>query len=127
MVLPDWRRQLHQRIEELVRVIRSLDTRHPQIRACLSHHRIRCGRPNCHCARGPGHWRWSLSFKSARGMHSRTLSDVELREVAAGAEAYRRFRQIRARAARIFRDILRRIDRIQGALAKSPKPPPKPT
>lgn len=126
MALPEWRRDLQQQIEEFVRVLRSLDTRRPQIRASLYRHRIRCGHPRCHCARGPGHWRWCLSFESARGRHTRSLSEEELRDVAPGAEAYRRYRKIRAHAARLFRGILRLIDRIQTALEKSPKPPPMP-
>lgn len=127
MALPEWRRQLRERVEELLRVLRSLDTYHPQIRASLYHHRIRCGRPNCHCADGPGHWRWCLSFKSIRGSHTRSLSDQEVRALAPGAQAYRRFRQTRARAARLFREILKLIDRMGEALSKSPRPPPKST
>ena len=125
MNLPEWRRDLQRHVDEFARVVRTLDTRHPQIRASLYRHRIRCGRPGCHCARGPGHWRWCLSFESARGRHTRTLSEEELRKVLPGAEAYRRFRQTRAQAARLFRTILKRIDRIQKALEKTPRPPPK--
>lgn len=127
MDIADRRRELTQRVEELARLLRSLDTRRPQIRASLYRHRIRCGRPNCHCARGPGHWRWCLSFESVRGRHTRSLSADEVRQVTPGAEAYRRFRQIRARATRLFREILAMVDRIQRALEKSPKPPRKPT
>ena len=127
MSLPERRQQLHLRVAEFVRVIQSLDTRNPQIRASLYRHRIRCGRSNCHCAKGPGHWRWCLSFESARGRHTRSLSEEEVRKISPGAEAYRNFRQIRARAARLFREILQLIDRIQKALEKSPRPPPKPT
>lgn len=126
MDMPDARRELRRRVEELARLLRSLETRRPQIRASLYHHRIRCGRPNCHCARGPGHWRWCLSFESARGRHTRSLSEQELRQLSPGAQAYRDFRQIRARAARLFREILKLIDRIGKALEKPPRPPPRP-
>ncbi len=127
MDLADRRRELTQRVEGLARLLRSLDTRRPQIRASLYRHRIRCGRPNCHCARGPGHWRWCLSFESVRGRHTRSLSEEEVRKLSPGAQAYREFRQIRARAAGLFREILQLLDRIQKALEKSPRPPPKPT
>jgi hypothetical protein len=119
------RRELSLRIEELARLLRSLHTRRPQIRASLYRHRIRCGRPTCHCAGGPGHWRWCLSFESARGRHTRSLSEEEARKLFPGTQAYREFRQIRARAARLFRSILTLIDRIQESLAKSPRPPPR--
>jgi hypothetical protein len=124
MGLLEWRRDLDRRLVEFARVVRALDTRHPQICASLYRHRIRCGRPRCHCADGPGHERWCLSFESSRGRHTRTLSEEELRQVMPGAEAYRRFRQTRAQAARVFRSILTLIDRIQKSLAKSPRPPP---
>lgn len=123
MGLPEWRQELHQRAEEIVRLLDGLDTRHAQIRASLYRHRVRCGRPNCHCAQGPGHWRSCLSFESSRGRHTRSLSEEELRELAPGAEAYRRYRQARARAARLFRRILALVDRIQKTLARPPRPP----
>ena len=119
------RRELSQKIEDLARLLRSLDTRRPQICASLYRHRIRCGRPTCHCAGGPGHWRWCLSFESARGRHTRSLSEEALRKLSPGARAYRDFRQIRAQAARLFRSILTLVDRIQKSLAKSPRPPPR--
>lgn len=123
MGLPEQRRELYRHVQDLVRVLESLDTHHAQIRASLYRHRIRCGRPNCHCARGPGHWRTCLSFESSRGRHTRSLSEEELRELGPGAEAYRKYRQVRARAARLFRRILALVDRIQKTLARPPRPP----
>jgi hypothetical protein len=125
MDISERRRELTRRIEELDRLLRSLDTRRPQICASLYRHRIRCGRPTCHCAGGPGHWRWCLSFESPRGRHTRSLSEEELRKLSPGAQAYRDFRQIRAQAAGLFRSILTLIDRIQKSLAKTPRPPPR--
>lgn len=123
MELPEQRRELYRHVGDLVRVLESLDTRHAQIRSSLYQHRIRCGRPNCHCAQGPGHVRWCLSFESSRGRHTRSLSEEELRDLAPGAEAYRRYRQLRAEVCRLFRRILALVDRIQKTLARSPKPP----
>jgi hypothetical protein len=98
--------------------VRSLDLHRSQIRASLYRHRIRCGHPSCHCARGPGHLRWCLSFASPKGRHTRSLSARELRAVQAGAEAYRRYRQVRAQAARRAREIFELIDRLGGALER---------
>ena len=123
MELPELRRELYQHAEELVRVLESLDTHHAQIRASLYRHRIRCGRPNCRCARGPGHWRSCLSFVSPRGRHTRSLSEEELRKLAPGAAANPRYRQVRARATRLFRRILVLVDRIQKTLTRPLKPP----
>jgi hypothetical protein len=120
MTVSGLRQELSRRLKELVRLLKSLNTHHPQVRASLYRHRVRCGRPNCHCADGPGHWRWCLSFASGGSRHTRTLSPKEVAEVSAGAQAYRRYRQSRARAARLFRDILDLVDRIQKALARPP-------
>lgn len=118
MALPELRAKLFSRLVEFDRLVRSLDLFRAQIRASLYRHRVRCGRPECHCAEGPGHLRWCLSFSSARGRHTRSLSVAELGKVEAAARAYRRYRELRARAAREAREIFRLIDRIGGALQR---------
>ncbi len=118
MPLPDWRRQLLERLREFDRLVRRLDLYRSQIRASLYRHHIRCGRPGCHCAQGPGHPRWCLSFASPKGRHTRSLSATEIGRVQAAAEAYRRYRQVRAQAARKAREIFALIDRIGGALER---------
>lgn len=123
MGLPEWRRQLYQDLQSMVRLLETLDTQHSQIRASLYRQRIRCGRANCHCAQGPGHLRWCLSFESSRGRHTRSLSVAELEDLAPRVEAYRRYRQLRAQATRLFRRILILVDRIQKRLVRSPRPP----
>lgn len=118
MPLPELRRELRGRIDEFDRVLRGLDSYRSLVRASLYRHRIRCGHPGCRCARGAGHPRWCLSFSSARGRHTRTLSAEELRQVTPAAEAYRRYRRVRARAARLVQQIFRLIDRIQKGLER---------
>lgn len=122
MKLSGRRQELGRCLEELAEAVKSLDTRNSQLRASLYQQRIRCGRPTCHCADGPGHPRWCLAFASARGRHTRTLSREELRDVTASAERYRRYRQIRARIAVVCRKVLRLVDQIQSDLARSPRP-----
>jgi hypothetical protein len=109
---------LLERLKEFDRLVRSLDLHRCQIRASLYRHHIRCGHASCHCAQGPGHARWCLSFASPKGRHTRSLSARELRVVQAGAEAYRRYRKVRAQAARRAREIFDLIDRIGGALQR---------
>ena len=113
---PDWRRRLLELLREFDRLVRSLDLHRAQIRASLYRHHIRCGHPGCHCAQGPGHPRWCLSFASPQGRHTRSLSARELGLVQGGAEAYRRFREVRAQAARRAREIFDLIDRLGSAL-----------
>ncbi len=58
----------------------------------------RCGKPNCHCAKGPGHPAWTLTFMS-QGRH-RTL-----RIPKAWAEEVQR----RLQAGRQFQDAVREV------------------
>src|SRR5271157_3066641 len=51
--------RLRQRKFELVRRFQLPDDLLPGS-LCLSH--LRCGKPTCHCADGPGHPVWSLTF-----------------------------------------------------------------
>lgn len=117
--LAKWRRKLFERVREFVRVIEGLDMNRPQIRGSIYHHRIRCGYPKCHCAEGPGHPRWCLSFESRKGRHTWVLSEKDLRDVQPKAEAYRKYRWGRARAAKLVREIFEVIDRIQRGLQRS--------
>jgi hypothetical protein len=112
------RARLRERLEEFDRLVRSLDLHRSQIRASLYRHHIRCGHPGCHCAQGPGHPRWCLSFASPRGRHTRSLSPQELHAVQAGAEAYRCYRQIRSQAAKKARQIFDLIDRLGETLER---------
>lgn len=118
MNLPEQRRRLSRLLVKLVSTIESLDLRRSQLRASVYRHRIRCGKPGCHCAKGSGHLRSCLSFGSDRGRHTRTLSDEQERELAPGAEAYQRYRKTRAEAARQWRQILVLIESIQGKLVR---------
>lgn len=112
------RLRLLERLGEFDRLVRNLDLHRSQIRASLYRHRIRCGHPGCHCAQGSGHPRWCLSFASPQGRHTRSLSAQELRAVQGGAEAYRRYREVRAQAARKAREIFDLIDRLGSALER---------
>lgn len=118
MGLSEQRRRLHARLEEFRHVLEALDLYRPQIRASLYRHRIRCGHSGCHCATGPGHWRWCLSFASRKGRHTRTLTPEEVARLEPGTQAYRTYRATRARAAMLAREIFRLIDRIQKALER---------
>lgn len=118
MSLSELRRRLGARMGELAKVIGNLDTFRPQLRASLYRNRIRCGYPRCHCADGPGHLRWCLSFSSPNGRHTNTLSAQELRRVEPSATAYRRYRRHRADAAQLVKEIFDLIDRIGHALER---------
>ena len=118
MSLPQLRRRLSQRLQALGRTVESLDLRHTQLHVSIYRHRIRCGKPGCHCAKDPGHLRTCLSFSSERGRHTRTLSPAQERQLAPDAEAYRNYRKTRAEAVGLWLEILDLIDSIAHRLER---------
>jgi hypothetical protein len=62
----------------------------------LSH--LRCGKPNCHCAKGRGHPVWSLTFMVQGKKHVQHIPKEWVAEV-----------QRRVRAGREFQDAVREV------------------
>ena len=81
----------------------------------------KCGKPNCHCATGEGHPAKYLSAKE--GGRTRMVyipSHLEV-SVADEAERYRGFRQARAALAKLARQSLELIDKLERALQTTKK------
>ncbi len=81
----------------------------------------KCGKPNCHCATGEGHPAKYLSVKE--GGRTRMVyipSHLEV-SVADEAERYRGFRQVRAALAKLARQSLELIDKLERALQTTKK------
>lgn len=55
----------------------------------LSH--VRCGKPTCHCARGPGHPAWSLTFMVEGTKHVEHIPAAWVEEIRRRVEAGREF------------------------------------
>ena len=51
----------------------------------------RCGKPTCHCASGPGHPAWSLTFMAAGKKHVERIPKEWVEEVRQRVEAGRQF------------------------------------
>lgn len=70
----------------------------------LSH--LRCGKPTCHCAEGPGHEVWSLTFmvqgkKRVQHIPKQWVEEVR-RRVEAGREFQEAVREVLAANAQLF-------------------------
>jgi hypothetical protein len=87
--------------------------------------KTRCGKPSCHCAapQGPLHSTHVLSWSHAGKTHLRSLSASDLARWRQLTEAYRRFRQARARLVKLQHQILLALDRLEQALRLPPPPP----
>jgi hypothetical protein len=95
--------RLRQRKFELVRRFHLPDDLLP---GCLSLSPLRCGKPTCHCAYGPGHPVWSLTFmmhgrKHVHHIPKEWLEDVR-RRVAAGREFQDAVREVLAANAQLL-------------------------
>jgi len=95
--------RLRQRKFELVRRFQLPDDLLP---GSLSRSHLRCGKPTCHCANGPGHPVWSLTFmvqgqKHVQHIPKDWVEDVR-RRVAAGREFQDAVREVLAANAQLL-------------------------
>jgi hypothetical protein len=58
---------------------------------CLQYHR--CGRPNCHCAAGKGHLKWSLTYMADGKKHVLYIPEHLAEEVREKVEAGRQYQE----------------------------------
>ena len=82
-------RRLEQRRAEL---LESLLVPEPFLKASLSLVHRTCGKPNCHCARKPGHPAWVLATGSGAQRRCQVVRQADREAVRERVEAYRGFR-----------------------------------
>lgn len=80
--------RLRQRKFELIRKFQLPEDLLP---GSLSLSYTRCGKPTCHCASGPGHPAWSLTFMAAGNKHVERIPKEWVEEVRQRVEAGREF------------------------------------
>jgi hypothetical protein len=87
--------------------------------------KTRCGNPTCHCAKPEGglHAATVLSWSEAGKTRIRSLAAGDQARIRGLAENYRQFRQCRVALAKLQRQILAAMDRLEQALRL---PPPLP-
>jgi hypothetical protein len=85
----------------------------------------RCGNPTCHCAKPQGglHAATVLSWSEAGKTRIRSLAAGDQARIRGLAENYRHFRQCRVALAKLHRQILAAMDRLEQALRLPPPPP----
>jgi len=87
--------------------------------------KTRCGNPTCHCAKPDGglHGAIVLSWSEAGRTRIRSLAVGDQARIRSLAENYRHFRQCRVALAKLHRQILAAMDRLEQALRLPPPPP----
>jgi hypothetical protein len=77
----------------------------------------KCGKPTCHCKKGQGHASAYLSTKKDGKTRMFYIPADCLEEVSRQAHSYRHLRKHRARLAKLAKESLWLIDRIQETLS----------
>jgi hypothetical protein len=90
--------------------------------------KTRCGNPTCHCAKPQGglHAATVLSWSEAGKTRIRSLAAGDQARIRGLAENYRHFRQCRVTLAKLHRQILVAMDRLEQALRLPPPAPVSP-
>ena len=90
--------------------------------------KTRCGNPSCHCAKPQGglHSATVLSWSEAGRTPIRSLAAGDQDRIRGLAENYRHFRQCRVALAKLHRQILAAMDRLEQALRLPPPAPVSP-
>ncbi len=129
--MPDLQQASRQRVllaklgEQYGGLLRELLSLRPLLKGSVYELKTRCGKPSCHCAapQGPLHSTPVLSWSHAGKTRLRSLSASDLARWRRLTEAYRRFRQARARLVKLHQQILRALNRLEQALRLPPPPP----
>lgn len=131
IALPDREQASRQRAllaqlgEQYRRLLRDLLSPRHLLKGSVYELKTRCGKPSCHCAAPPGplHSTPVLSWSHAGKTRLRSLSASDLARWRRLTEAYRRFRQARARLVKLHLQILQALNRLEQALRLPPPPP----
>jgi hypothetical protein len=100
-----------------------LETREPMRRGSFVTLHRKCGKPTCHCAVGEGHPAKYLSLKDGGRTRLVYVGSAEEISVAETNGRYRRFRGHRATIAKLSKEVLALILRLEAALVL---PDPRP-
>jgi hypothetical protein len=74
--------------------LRQLHALGPVVAASLCRRMVRCGNPNCRCARGDKHSSWCLTFKQQGRTRTVHVPQAMLQEVEQWVKEYRRAKQL---------------------------------
>lgn len=102
-------RSLYRQLDRQIEVV--LD-RQPLFAASLYEHKIKCGKPQCKCAKDKAyrHHMWCLSFVDQGRSKTRVVPEDDRAAVQDLTQAYRRFRQARRDIHQLTQQLLQAAD-----------------
>ncbi len=111
--LSSLRAQLLQLTEDIQQLQEIFLEREPLLPGSVYTLKRRCGKPNCRCAEGHLHQTEVLSYRGGSRPRNITPQAAQLDRFKQGAQAYRRFRQARARLVKLQRQMVKLVDLIE--------------
>ena len=82
--------------------------------------KTRCGKPSCVCAQGALHGAMVLSWSESGKTKLMTVGPADLERLMRMTGEYRKFRQARAALVKLQKELLREVDRLEGAIREVP-------
>jgi Family of unknown function (DUF6788) len=109
------RSQLNQAPQQLAALLALCFGRESLLPGSMYTLRRKCGKPNCHCARGALHESTILSYRGQGRPKNISLPPEQIDALRKMTDDYRRFRQTRAKIVRWQRELLKLLDALQAA------------
>jgi hypothetical protein len=81
--------------------------------------KTRCGKPACSCVQGALHGAMVLSWSEAGKTKLMTVGAADLQRMVRLTGEYRKFRQARAALVKLQKQLLREVDRLEGAIREA--------
>ena len=104
--------------QELEIPLEKLLTRKPFIKGTFYELKTKCGKTNCHCYKGEPHRVMVLSWSEGGKKHLRVVRKEEIERVKRFTRNYHRFRNGRAKAGMIMKEIIGLADEIEKELLR---------
>jgi hypothetical protein len=99
------RQRLRAAYEELGALLPSFFARDPLFRGYVAERAVRCGKPSCRCADGPGHPTWTVTYKEGGRTRGRVLPVGDRERLKSLADTYRHVRTAHRRWRKLVREI----------------------
>jgi len=112
--LSSLRAKLNQTQEQIEQLLQDFQGRTRLLPGSVYSLKRRCGKENCRCARGQLHATTVLSYRGGPKRQTVTPPAEQIESLRKMTDAYRRFRQARARLVRLQRQMLELVDQLQG-------------
>jgi hypothetical protein len=113
--LSSLRSQINQAPQQLAALLELCFGREALLPGSMYTLRRKCGKPNCHCARGELHESTILSYRGQGRPKNISLPPEQIDTLRKMTDDYRRFRQTRAKIVRWQRELLKLLDALQAA------------